>query len=78
MDLPRITCIGLLAGVPIPLMANGFRLVTQDTYAAARGEAFAATADNPSAIHYNPAGISQLDGHQSPGGRLRAVFQSDL
>lgn len=44
--------------------ANGFKLVSQDAYAAARGEAFAATADNPSAIHYNPAGISQLDGIQ--------------
>ncbi|MGB8168220.1 MAG: outer membrane protein transport protein, partial [Chthoniobacteraceae bacterium] len=30
--------------------------------ATARGDAFAATADNPSAIYYNPAGITQLDG----------------
>jgi len=28
----------------------------------ARGNAFAATADNPSAIYYNPAGITQLEG----------------
>ncbi|MDP3849158.1 MAG: outer membrane protein transport protein [Luteolibacter sp.] len=64
MNLPRITVIALFAGTPNPLQANGFRLVSQDAYAAARGEAFAATADNPSAIHYNPAGISQLEGHQ--------------
>jgi long-chain fatty acid transport protein len=51
--------------IPDLLTGNGFRLVSQDAFAAARGEAFAATADNPSAIHYNPAGISQLDGFQA-------------
>jgi long-chain fatty acid transport protein len=40
----------------------GIRLPDQDAFATARGEAFVATADNPSAIYYNPAGISQLDG----------------
>ena len=34
----------------------------QDPEAIARGDAFAATADNPSAIYYNPAGITQLEG----------------
>ena len=55
--------------------ANGFRLVSQDAYAAARGEAFAATADNPSAIHYNPAGISQLEGHQFRIGAYALHFE---
>jgi len=64
MDFFRVTLFSMLAASPTGLMANGFRLVSQDAYAAARGEAFAATADNPSAIHYNPAGISQLEGHQ--------------
>jgi long-chain fatty acid transport protein len=64
MNLLRLAAAGLLSSAPFPLMANGFRLVSQDTFAASRGEAFAATADNPSAIHYNPAGISQLEGHQ--------------
>lgn len=46
------------------LRADGFRLLTQDAYAAARGEAFVATADNPSAIYYNPAGLTLLEeGH---------------
>jgi long-chain fatty acid transport protein len=44
------------------LGAVGFRLPHQDPDAIARGDAFAATADNPSAIYYNPAGITQLDG----------------
>ncbi len=46
------------------LHAVGFRLPNQDPQAIARGNAFAATADNPSAIYYNPAGIDQLEGHQ--------------
>jgi len=49
-------------------MAVGFRLPNQDPEGIARGNAFAATADNPSAIYYNPAGITQLDGnHLSVG-----------
>ncbi len=40
--------------------ANGFGLPSQDAFATARGEAFVATADNASAIYYNPAGITQL------------------
>src|SRR5262245_62428863 len=43
--------------------ANGFRLADQDAFATARGEAFTATADNASAIYYNPAGITQLGGN---------------
>ena len=44
------------------LWANGFGLPDQDAFAMGRGEAFVATADNPSAIYYNPAGITQLKG----------------
>jgi len=47
-------------------LANGFSLPDQDAFATARGDAFVATADNPSAIYYNPAGITQL-----PGNNLR-------
>jgi long-chain fatty acid transport protein len=43
--------------------ATGFDLPDQDAFAVARGMAFAATADNPSAIYYNPAGLTQLRGH---------------
>jgi long-chain fatty acid transport protein len=38
----------------------GIRIIDQDPEATARGDAFTATADNPSAIYYNPAGITQL------------------
>jgi long-chain fatty acid transport protein len=49
--------------LPGRVLALGFRLADQDPKATARGNAFVATADNPSAIYYNPAGIMQLDGH---------------
>jgi long-chain fatty acid transport protein len=53
-----------LAGV----QAVGFRLPNQDPDAIARGNAFVATADNPAAIYYNPAGITQLQGHNVRAG----------
>lgn len=48
--------------------AVGFRDPNQDPEAIARGDAFVATADNPSAIYYNPAGITQLDGNNAQAG----------
>jgi len=48
--------------LPQTTSAIGFRTPNQDPAAVARGNAFAATADNPSAIYYNPAGITQLKG----------------
>lgn len=47
---------------PTGAYAVAFRLPNQDPEAIARGNAFVATADNPSAIYYNPAGITQLKG----------------
>ena len=57
-----------LGGAPVTLLAGGLRLLSQDGFATARGEAFVATADNPSAIYYNPAGITQLSGSNLRGG----------
>jgi len=48
----------------------GVRIPNQDPTAIARGNAFAATADNPSAIYYNPAGITQMSGHNVQAGAL--------
>lgn len=75
MIFPKRLLLPLLAGAPCALTANGFRLVSQDAFAAARGEAFAATADNPSAIHYNPAGLTQVDGLQARMGIYALNFQ---
>lgn len=54
----------MLASANGSVFANGMRLVSQDGFATARGEAFVATADNASAVYYNPAGISQIKGDQ--------------
>ena len=54
--------------LPGTAFALGIRIVDQDAFATARGEAFTATADRPSAIYYNPAGITQLDGTQAQYG----------
>jgi long-chain fatty acid transport protein len=48
--------------------AVGYRLPNQDPEAIGRGNAFVATADNPSAVYYNPAGISQLEGQDLSAG----------
>ena len=50
--------------------ALGLRVPNQDASAIARGNAFVATADNPSAIYYNPAGITQLEGEHIQAGSL--------
>lgn len=50
---------------PTDAHAVGFRILEQDAEAVARGCAFTATADNPSAIYYNPAGITQLEGQNA-------------
>ncbi|HZR18343.1 MAG TPA: outer membrane protein transport protein [Verrucomicrobiae bacterium] len=55
-------------GAASKLGAVGARLPNQDPEGIARGDAFAATADNPSAIYYNPAGITQLEGVQVRAG----------
>lgn len=63
--LPSALVFALCTG---RLFANGFMLADQDAFAAARGDAFVATADNPSAIYYNPAGITQVSSNDLQGG----------
>ena len=58
------TCALLLAALPSSVFALGFRIVDHGAEATARGGAFAATADNASAVYYNPAAITQLSGTQ--------------
>ena len=41
-----------------PAFSLGIRIGGQNAEATARGDAFTATADNPSAVDYNPAGIT--------------------
>lgn len=59
-----VSVLGLCAAFTESAPGLGFAIVDHDALATARGDAFTATADNPSAIYYNPAGISQLEGTQ--------------
>src|ERR1700744_3971750 len=66
MKLPSaVLFAALVCACPHTGFSLGFRIADQDADATARGDAFAATADNPSAIYYNPAGITQLEGSQA-------------
>jgi long-chain fatty acid transport protein len=53
--------------------AGGFELPNQGAAGAGQAEAFAAQADDPSAIYYNPAGIAQLKGTEASAG-IYALF----
>jgi long-chain fatty acid transport protein len=52
-------------------LALGFRNPDQGARATAQGEAFIVQADDASAVYYNPAGLTQLEGtHLASGGML--------
>src|SRR5580704_501970 len=68
MKLKTVSLLALSVLSPSMVFALGIRIPDQDAFATGRGEAFVATADNPSAIYYNPAGITQLDGDNIRGG----------
>jgi len=75
-----IRCLALAA---FPCLASvshgyGFRIADQNAEATARGDAFAATADNPSAIYYNPAGIAELDGTRALMGGYAITLKADV
>jgi len=56
--------LAILAAAPAPLPASATRVGFKEAFAASRGNAFVATADNPSAIYYNPAGLTQIEGQE--------------
>jgi long-chain fatty acid transport protein len=66
----RTRCaVGLILGVasflcPTVVTAQALRFQPQGAVAAGQGNAFAAQADDASAIQYNPAGLSQVPGLQ--------------
>jgi long-chain fatty acid transport protein len=54
-------CVSLssLISNPQTILAEGFRILDQGAAATGQGAAFSAQADDPSALHYNPAGMTQ-------------------
>jgi len=63
-----ITVAGIVVMCSSLGFAAGFRLPEQDSAAMGMASAFVGQADNPSAVWYNPAGITQLDGTRISGG----------
>jgi long-chain fatty acid transport protein len=61
-----IVFVGICAASPV--LAQVPRIYGQDAAASGMGNAFAAQADSPSALHYNPAGMTQLRGVQALAG----------
>ncbi len=58
-------CIPLVWGMgPSPAFADGFRNPFQGSAAIGQGNAFAAQADDPTAVFYNPAAMTRLPGIQ--------------
>ncbi len=53
-----------LLAMPSTSHASGFRILDQGAAATGQSNAFTAQADDPSAIYYNPAGMTQLHGVQ--------------
>jgi long-chain fatty acid transport protein len=56
----------------------GFRIADQNAEATARGNAFTATADNPSAVFYNPAGITELSGTRALVGGYAITLKAQV
>ncbi|MBK9306321.1 MAG: outer membrane protein transport protein [Nitrospira sp.] len=65
-------------GAACPASAQVPRVYGQGAAASGMGNAFAAQADNPSALHYNPAGMTQLRGVQTMAGGTFVGGTSDF
>ena len=52
----------MMVMLPVAVLAGGFEIGDQGARAAGRGGAFAARADDLSAVEYNPAGLARLRG----------------
>ncbi len=70
--LPLGTLLALVMAIGSSLSAfgEGFRILDQSAAATAQGGAFAAQADDPSAVYFNPAAITDLPGLQMMAGTL--------
>ena len=67
-----LACLPGMASAQVP------RIQSQGAAASAMSNAFAAQADDPSALHYNPAGMTQLRGLQFMAGALISGGSTDF
>lgn len=68
--IPGLVLAFLLMGTNSTVQAEAFRILDQSAAAMGQGTAFAAQADEPSAVYFNPAAMSQLPGIQLTVGTL--------
>lgn len=69
---------GVMALAPALAWGAGFSLYEHGARAVALGGAFAATADNPTAVYYNPAGLAFLEGTSVTVGVYGISFDSKV
>jgi long-chain fatty acid transport protein len=69
--------IGLLL-TPALALGAGFSLFEHGARGVALGGAFGATADDPTALYYNPAGLAFLEGTQVAAGAYFITLSSDF
>ncbi|MCK4358370.1 MAG: outer membrane protein transport protein [Candidatus Cloacimonetes bacterium] len=62
--MKKIILLIITLSISSSLMAGGFQINEHGAKAMAMGGAFTGLADDPSAVYFNPAGITQLDGTQ--------------
>lgn len=63
-----VSCTVVLVFLPKAAFANGFDIYEQGAKAVGMAGAFTAQADDPSAVFFNPGGITQLEGTQISAG----------
>ncbi len=78
MLLRASLAFGIALGSALPSFGEGFRILDQSAAATAQGGAFAAQADDPSAVYFNPAAMTDLPGLQMTVGTLLANGQIDF
>jgi len=61
-----------------PAIAGAFRIPEASSSAMGQGNAFVGQADNPSAVHYNPAAITDLEGIQIQAGMVMITPDSSF
>src|ERR1044071_865818 len=76
-SLLRCACASA-AALPLAVYGLGSAIPNQDAAAIARGNVFIATANNPAAIYYNPAGITQLEGTYAQFGVHNLALNSEF
>ena len=77
--MPWMCVVGFcLAGFPEVASSQVPRIQGQGAAASAMSNAFSAQADDPSALHYNPAGMTQLQGIQVMAGVLASGGSTDF